>query len=88
MERVFNVLAGVRKEDDTLPRRFTEEPLPEESGLSAGSVLELDVMLDEYYSERGWDIESGIPTKKKLRELGLDQYISILEADGITVKEA
>jgi len=28
-------------------------------------------MLDEYYDLRGWD-QSGIPTEKKLEELGLN----------------
>jgi aldehyde:ferredoxin oxidoreductase len=31
----------------------------------------MDVMLDEYYAVRGWD-ENGIPTRKKLAELGLE----------------
>ena len=28
-------------------------------------------MLDDYYDERGWDIEKGTPTEEKLSELGL-----------------
>jgi aldehyde:ferredoxin oxidoreductase len=28
--------------------------------------------LDEYYRARGWDVKTGIPTKAKLHELGLD----------------
>jgi len=33
--------------------------------------------LDDYYQERGWDIERGIPTERKLVELGLDDYLHI-----------
>jgi aldehyde:ferredoxin oxidoreductase len=33
-------------------------------------VVELDKMLPEYYQLRGWDKE-GIPTKERLKELGL-----------------
>jgi aldehyde:ferredoxin oxidoreductase len=29
-------------------------------------------MLDSYYEICGWEKESGIPTKKRLDELGLD----------------
>jgi aldehyde:ferredoxin oxidoreductase len=29
-------------------------------------------MLDEYYTVRGWDLGTGVPTKKKLKELNLD----------------
>lgn len=33
--------------------------------------MELEPMLDEYYRARGWDVETGLPTKEKLEELGL-----------------
>lgn len=71
LERSFLVARGIRRKDDTLPKRFLEEPLPESSGPSAGSVVELDPMLDEYYQARGWDIETGIPKEKTLVTLGL-----------------
>ena len=29
-------------------------------------------MLDEYYERRGWNADSGIPKREKLRELRLD----------------
>jgi aldehyde:ferredoxin oxidoreductase len=29
-------------------------------------------MVDEYYQHHGWD-KNGVPTKKKLKALGLDQ---------------
>jgi aldehyde:ferredoxin oxidoreductase len=73
LERLFIAREGITREDDTLPRRFLEEPLSEESGSSAGSVLELEPMLDEYYRARGWDVETGLPTQDKLAELGLDE---------------
>jgi len=72
LERAFIVLRGVRRKDDTLPKRFLEEPLPESSGPSAGSIVELDPMLDEYYQARGWDLKTGIPEKKTLVRLGLE----------------
>ena len=71
LERMLVAREGITRADDTLPRRFLEEPLSEESGSSAGSVLELAPMLDEYYCARGWDVETGLPTKDKLEELGL-----------------
>lgn len=71
LERAFIVLRGIRRKDDTLPRRFLEEPLPADSGPSAGSVVELDDMLDQYYAARGWDVETGIPEIATLRNLGL-----------------
>lgn len=72
LERLFIAREGITRKDDVLPRRFLKEPLSGESGPSAGAVLELEPMLDEYYRARGWDVESGLPTREKLEELGLD----------------
>jgi aldehyde:ferredoxin oxidoreductase len=29
-------------------------------------------MLDEYYEARGWELDTGVPGRKKLTELGLE----------------
>jgi aldehyde:ferredoxin oxidoreductase len=68
MERLFNLKAGLSAKDDTLPPRMLKDPLP--AGPCKGQVSKLDKMLPEYYTLRGWD-SAGIPTKKKLSELGL-----------------
>ncbi len=68
LERLFNLRAGFSKQDDTLPPRLLNEPMKD--GPHKGRVVELDVMLPEYYSLRGWD-EEGVPTPEKLQELGL-----------------
>ena len=77
-ERVNN-LAGpstsakdFTRADDTLPRRLMEEPLAE--GGSKGECIpqaDLDRMLDEYYTARGWDVATGAPTRTRLESLGL-----------------
>jgi aldehyde:ferredoxin oxidoreductase len=65
LERYYNNLAGFnRREDDYLPKRFTEEP---GTGNSAGHVSRMDIMLDEYYKVRGW--VDGVVPEEKLREL-------------------
>ena len=69
-ERLFNLAAGFRRDDDSLPHRLLHEPVS--AGPSAGHVVELPVMLDEYYVSRGWD-EQGRPRRKKLERLGLAQ---------------
>ena len=70
LKRMINVRFGVTRKDDTLPERFTKEPMP--SGPAKGQVAQLDKMLDEYYTLRGWDLETGVPTPQKLRDLGLE----------------
>ncbi len=71
IERLYLVRAGISSSDDRLPSRFTQEPLPPDSGPSAGSKVELDQMLEEYYRVRGWDPETGRPTPETLSRLGL-----------------
>jgi aldehyde:ferredoxin oxidoreductase len=68
LERLFNLREGFSRDEDTLPRRLLAESLPE--GHSKGRTTDLNGMLDEYYSKRGWDTK-GAPSKKKLSELGL-----------------
>jgi len=69
LQRLFNVRMGARRADDTLPRRFLEEPMAD--GAAQGQVVELEPMLREYYAERGLD-EDGKPKIEKLAELGLE----------------
>lgn len=73
VERAFNVRQGITKKDDTLSERFLKDPIP--TGPAKGEVLNLEPMLKEYYDARGWNVETGIPTKKKLGELGLKKWL-------------
>lgn len=67
LERYYNNLAGFNKrEDDFLPKRFTEEGA---SGNSLGMVSRMDIMLEDYYQVRGW--VDGVVPEQKLRELGI-----------------
>jgi aldehyde:ferredoxin oxidoreductase len=70
--RLFNLREGFNTDNDKLPQRlfndsFTKGP--------AKDVLLKDEgfkkSLQEYYTLRGWD-KRGIPTKEKLKELGLE----------------
>jgi aldehyde:ferredoxin oxidoreductase len=72
LERAFNCREGFNREMDILSPRFMTEPIPE--GPSKGMYYpkeELEKLKDKYYDLRGWDKKTGIPTKKKLEELGL-----------------
>ncbi len=69
LERLFGVREGFDRKEDSLPKRFTETPLTE--GASKGEVMDLELMLDEYYTERGWSLETGHPIPVALERLGL-----------------
>jgi len=68
MERLFNQAAGVKSDQDTLPKRLLTEPLTE--GAPKGLVHRLPELLPDYYKQRGWTPD-GVPTKEKLEQLGL-----------------
>ncbi|MHA1729297.1 MAG: aldehyde ferredoxin oxidoreductase C-terminal domain-containing protein, partial [Promethearchaeota archaeon] len=70
LERMYNVRMGYSRKDDTLPNRFLNETMSK--GKSAGSTVDLDSLLDDFYSVMGWD-GNGIPTKEKLEELELTE---------------
>ena len=62
----------MRRSDDTLPKRFLSEPIPD--GPSKGMVMNAEVLeklKDEYYTLRGWDTATGIPLPDKLYALDL-----------------
>ncbi|QTX33004.1 aldehyde ferredoxin oxidoreductase family protein [Aminithiophilus ramosus] len=71
LERLFNLKAGVGPEEDRLPPRLLNDPVP--AGPAKGQVCRLGEMLPAYYEIRGWD-EEGVPGKAKLADLGLSAY--------------
>lgn len=75
LAKIYNIREGLTRADDTLPARLLKEPMPE--GPAKGQIVNLDPLLDAYYEFRGWD-KNGIPTKEKLKELGLDWAIDII----------
>lgn len=69
LERLVNVRRGISRKDDTLPARV----LTDERGgtsVAAHNMIPLGLMLSGYYAYRGWS-KDGIPTARKLEELGL-----------------
>jgi aldehyde:ferredoxin oxidoreductase len=78
LEKIFNLGAGFSREDDNLPGRCYEPVKGEGSEQAVMTHGQFEMMLDEYYSARGWT-EEGIPTKKKLQELGIERYARLLE---------
>jgi aldehyde:ferredoxin oxidoreductase len=74
-KKLFNLREGWTAAEDTLPRRFLSEGLPD--GASAGAVLpraRLRQMVRAYYAARGWDAQGRVPAALveglDLRDLG------------------
>jgi aldehyde:ferredoxin oxidoreductase len=81
-ERIYNLVRvycnreGIRREDDMLPERLMKEPLSD--GPAEGMVIDrdtLEMLKDAYYAFRGWNLNDGIPSPAKLKELGLNDLI-------------
>ncbi len=70
LERIINLRQGLKGSDDTLPKRLTSELQREDD---TDSKVKLQGMLKDYYNIRGWD-EQGVPTKRRLKKLGLEDY--------------
>jgi aldehyde:ferredoxin oxidoreductase len=72
--RLFNLREGLDTADDNLPSRIFNDSF--KKGPAKGiAISKKDFLksLKEYYKFRGWD-EKGVPTKNKLKELGLESY--------------
>ncbi|MFC1592553.1 aldehyde ferredoxin oxidoreductase family protein [Candidatus Omnitrophota bacterium] len=88
LERAFNAREGIRRVDD-YPYPFyyqlkywKEHPRYDYKGFPI-TLGNYDKLLDEYYKVRGCDLETGIPTKAKLEEVGLRDVADDLEKRGI-----
>jgi aldehyde:ferredoxin oxidoreductase len=80
MYKLLNVREGFDRKDDKIPswwkaadngvlQDYWEKPISRER---------LEGMMDNYYSERGWDVESGLPTESKLKEIALGEFSGTL----------
>lgn len=90
LERMYNVREGLRRKDDYLPARFTEEPAElydfemdpatgemkrSEEPIRIGILRDFESMLDRYYDLRGWS-RDGVPTAGTLQRLGLAEIVT------------
>jgi len=52
VEREFNLREGLQTEEDTLPARFLNHPIPD--GPSKGATIDIRRLVRDYYREKGW----------------------------------
>jgi aldehyde:ferredoxin oxidoreductase len=71
LERLMNTREGIRRDQDTLPKRFLEEARQSDE---KKRTVPLDQMIKAYYRLRGYD-ENGIPRAGTLKRLGLEGFI-------------
>ena len=93
--RAFNAREGLRAKDDTLPDRFMKEEVevrvPEENQKwTNGKTMikrkvDLKKNLRDYYAAAGYDMRTGLPSRRKFEELGLAGIADDLKARGINL---
>ena len=79
LARVFNAREGFTRKDDTLPERLFS---PLENGALEGESFprdEFESALTVLYGLKGWQPETGIPTRERLESLSLGWAADLLE---------
>jgi aldehyde:ferredoxin oxidoreductase len=88
--KALNVRVGFSRKHDVFPSKWFEPLLSNHNGTLRlrdyfGRPLsneDCQRLLDDYYEERGWDRETGIPKEKTLKELGLKEVANDLKKRG------
>jgi len=69
IERMFNNREGITRKDDTLPKKYFDDPMPLK--IAKGHHIdrkEFDSLLSRYYKLRGWT-NNGLVKKERIKEL-------------------
>ena len=88
--KALNVRLGFSRKDDVYPERWFEPLETSDRGTMMlcdyfGTPLskeDCERLLDDYYDERGWSTETGIPTGETLTGLGLEDVAKDLRKKG------
>ncbi len=78
LERMINADFGLTAADDTLPRRYFEEPMPART--TKGHRIEREgfaAMRADYYAQRGWDAEGRVPPERAAELDGLVKEVAM-----------
>ncbi len=90
LERAFNVREGLTRNHDKLPEKMFGRPTDPRSRYP-GRTLEhapFESLRSRYYRLRGWDPDSGIPTRATLEACGLSDYADALHAAATSAEPA
>ena len=85
----FNFTAPLQEQDPPVGLFNADLVLPGKNGelfSRKGETVSRETfkkVMDDYYVARGWDVETGLPTRKKLIELDLEEVVSALAESGL-----
>jgi aldehyde:ferredoxin oxidoreductase len=74
LERAWECMLGRRRANDTIPEKEFGKPISRGSNAGRYGIDRpgLEKMKDDYYTLRGWDLETGVPTLDTLLATGLE----------------
>jgi aldehyde:ferredoxin oxidoreductase len=71
MRQSFNIREGINMRENVIPGRILGKP-PHTAGPLAGVTVDDETLVTEYLITMDWDVKTAKPSRKKLKELGLD----------------
>ena len=77
LRHAFNIREGLNAREFKIPDRIMGRP-PKTVGPRAGVTLNEDDMYNEYLTAMDWDLKTTKPSKKKLKELGLEDVAKMI----------
>lgn len=78
LARAFNVREGFSRREDTLPERLFA---PLENGALHGVAIskpDFERTMTQLYTRKGWNPETGAPTRERLRELNIEWVAELI----------
>ena len=77
IRQCFNVREGLKPSDFKLPHRLKGSP-PLKRGVLKGITIDIDTLKKRYFEYVDWDLETGLPSKDKIVDLGLEKLLGDL----------
>jgi aldehyde:ferredoxin oxidoreductase len=74
MRQAFNIREGINLRKNIIPSRILGKP-PHTAGPLAGVTVDDETLVTEYLTAMDWDLKTAKPSRKKLKELGLEDVV-------------
>lgn len=81
LRQMFNIREGIDPRKIKISKRLTGDP-PQDTGPNSGVKYDIDVLIQAYWKEIGWDPDTGIPTQETLDALEMSDVL-LPESQGV-----
>ena len=77
VRHAFNLRDGLSPVEFKVPGRLIGRPSLDE-GPTQGVEIDLEAQAKDYLRAMDWDVDTAVPSEKRLRELGLEDVVEVL----------